>query len=174
MIGVLERVKGDMMGSIFIFVLLMAFWLLISASADWQHLVVGAIFCTILTVFWSNLNISTYNKTNFTALQVFLLTKYFIRLLIEVVVANISVALIVLNPRLPISPGIVIMRCDLERSLTRVLFVNSITLCPGTITVELEDNLLIVHAFTKGYGEEVEDWEMYRRLMEMEALYKND
>lgn len=168
----LERMKGDMMGSVFIFTLLMAFWLLISASIHWQHILVGAIFSTILTVFWSNLNISSVNKTNFTLMQAFLLARYFVLLGVEIVIANISVAMIVLNPKLPISPGIVIMRCDLERSLLRVLYVNSITLTPGTITVELEDNLLIVHALTEDVAHDVEDWSLNRRLMEMEALYK--
>ncbi len=168
----LERMKGDLMGSLFIFTLLMAFWLLISASTHWQHILVGTIFCLILTLFWSNLHISAENKTNFTILQLFLLIKYFFHLGIEVVIANISVAMIVLNPKLPISPGIVIMRCDLERSLLRVLYVNSITLTPGTITVELEDNLLIVHALTEDVAHDVEDWSLNRRLMELEALYK--
>ena len=168
----LTRVKGDPMGSFFIFCLLMVFWLLISASADWQHILVGAIFSTILTVFWSNLTIAGEFRTEFTLKQVYLLIKYFIALIIEIVLANITVAIIVLNPRLPISPGMVIMRCDLERSLVRVLYVNSITLCPGTITVELEDNLLIVHAFTRHYGEDQENSAQYRRLLELEGVYK--
>lgn len=156
----------------FIFILLMVFWLLISASADWQHILVGAIFSSILTVFWSNLSISEQYQTDFTVRQVFLLIKYLIMLGYEIVSANITVAMIVLNPRLPISPGMVIMRCDLQRSLVRVLYVNSITLCPGTITVELEDNLLIVHAFTKEYGEEQENSPQYKRLLELEGVYK--
>jgi len=169
---VIERMKGDVMGSMFIFTLMMAFWLLISASVHWQHILVGAIFSVILTVFWSNLNISSDNRTNFSILQAYLLFIYFVKLGIDIVIANINVAMIVLNPHLPISPGIVIMRCDLERSLLRVLYVNSITLTPGTITVELEDNLLIVHALTEDVAHGVEDWELNRRLMEMEALYK--
>jgi multicomponent Na+:H+ antiporter subunit E len=152
--------------------MLMAFWLLISASVHWEHMLVGVVFSTILTIFWSNLTISAENVTNFKIKQVYLLIVYFVKLVIEIVIANINVAMIVLNPRLPISPGIVIMRCDLERSLLRVLYVNSITLTPGTITVELEDNLLIVHALTEDVAHDVEDWALNRRLMEMEALYK--
>ncbi len=166
------RVKGDPLGSMFIFILLMAFWLLISASVDWQHILVGAIFCSILTVFWSNLTISEKYKTDFSLKQIYLLIRYLILLAIEVISANITVALIVLNPRMPISPGIVIMRCDLERSLIRVLYVNSITLCPGTITVELEGNLLIVHAFTRHYGQEQGNSPQYKRLLDLEGTYK--
>lgn len=168
----LGRIKGDFMGSVFIFSLLMAFWLLISASADWQHLVVGAVFCSILTVFWSNLIISEEdNTTDFSIKQIGMLIIYFMLLLKEIILANVTVAMIVLSPRMPISPGIVIMRCDLKRSLVRVLYVNSITLCPGTITVELEDNLLIVHAFTEHYAHEIEDWDLYRRLLDLEGMY---
>ncbi len=168
----LQRVRGDFFGSVFIFLMLMAFWLLISASVHWEHMLVGVIFSVILTIFWSNLTISAENVTSFKFKQLYLLIVYFIKLIIEIVIANINVAMIVLNPRMPISPGIVIMRCDLERSLLRVLYVNSITLTPGTITVELEDNLLIVHALTEDVAHDVEDWALNRRLMEMEALYK--
>ncbi|MGM0652075.1 MAG: Na+/H+ antiporter subunit E [Bacillota bacterium] len=166
------RVRGDFLGSLSIFLLLMVFWLLISASLDWQHIITGVIFCSILTVFWSNLNISEKFKTEFTIKQFFLFIKYMILLTIEIISANIHVAVIVLNPKLPISPGIVIMRCDLERSLLRILYANSITLCPGTITVELEGNLLIVHAFTKEYGREQENSPQYKRLLELESEYK--
>jgi multicomponent Na+:H+ antiporter subunit E len=169
-----SRLRNDMFGSLFIFVFMMVFWLLISASVHWQHILVGAVFCFILTVFWSNLSISADVKTGFKVKQLFMLIKYFIFLGIDIIVANINVAIIVLNPKMPISPGIVIMRCDLERNLSRVLYVNSITLTPGTITVELEDNLLIVHALTKDVAHGVEDWALYRRLMEVEGVYKND
>jgi len=168
-----SRLRSDLFGSLFIFSLLLAFWLLISASIHWQHILVGVIFCFILTVFWSNLSIAENIKTGFRIKQLFMLIKYFIFLGIDIVIANINVAIIVLSPKMPISPGIVIMRCDLERSLSRVLYVNSITLTPGTITVELEGNLLIVHALTEDVAHDVEDWALYRRLMEVEGIYKN-
>lgn len=173
MFAVLNRTKVDLAGSLFIFILLMIFWFLISASADWQHILVGAIFCGLLTFLWGNLTITEGNKTEFKLAQLFMIIKYFVILGVEIVIANINVAMIVLNPRLPISPGIVIMRCDLERSLVRVLYVNSITLTPGTITVELEDNLLIVHALTEDVAHGLEDWPLYSRLMKLEGVYKN-
>lgn len=155
-----------------IFTIMMAFWLLISASVHWQHILVGFIFCTIITLFWNSMAIAADIKTGFSLRQLYLLVKYFFYLAIDIVRANISVAMIVLHPKMPITPGIIIMRCDLERSLSRVLYVNSITLTPGTITVELEENLLIVHALTEEAAKDVEDWALYRRLMEVEALYK--
>lgn len=166
-----EKSKNDLKGSILIFVLTMAFWLLISTSVHWQHLLIGSIFCLILVLFWGHLQIAE-TKTQFTVKQVFLLIRYFIMLVIEVIKANIAVAIIVLSPKLNISPGIILTHCDLKRTLLRVLFVNSITLTPGTITLELEDNLLIVHAITEDMAEGVLDWDLNKRLLEMEALYE--
>lgn len=168
-----EKTKSDVKGSVLIFVLMMGFWLLMATSVHWQHILVGTIFSLILVLFWSHLVIAE-QQTQFTIKQVYLLIKYFIKLVLEVISANIAVAMIVLNPRLNISPGIIIMRCELKRTLLRVLFVNSITLTPGTITLDLEDNLLIVHAITEDMAEGVLDWDLNKRLLEMEALYKND
>ncbi len=167
------RMRSDLFGTLLIFSLLLAFWLLISASIHWQHVLVGVIFCLILTAFWTNLTIADDAKTGFNLKQLFMLIKYFFFLGVDIIIANIGVAIIVLNPKMPISPGIIIMRCDLERSLLRALYANSITLTPGTITVELEDNLLIVHALTEDVAHGLEDWALYRRLMEVEGLYKN-
>ena len=166
-----EKTKFDVKGSLFIFVLMMGFWLLMATSVHWQHILVGTIFSLILVLFWSHLIISE-KQTQFTVKQVYLLARYFIKLIFEVISANIAVAMIVLNPKMNISPGIIIMRCELKRTLLRVLFVNSITLTPGTVTLDLEDNLLIVHAITEDMAEGVLDWDLNKRLLEMEALYK--
>jgi multicomponent Na+:H+ antiporter subunit E len=70
-------------------------------------------------------------------------------LLKEVAVANVQVARIILDPRLPIDP--VLMRFDgrLESSLAKVLLANSITLTPGTFTVDLRAGVFLVHALTE-------------------------
>jgi multicomponent Na+:H+ antiporter subunit E len=75
----------------------------------------------------------------------------------------------VLNPKLPISPGLVIMRNELKKDLSRVLYANSITLTPGTITVDLEGDLHIVHAFTRGAGIDVQDWYLFDIMKKIEG-----
>jgi len=66
----------------------------------------------------------------------------------EIFVANVAVAKIILNPKLPISPIMVHYRCSQKTDAARVLFANSVTLTPGTITTNITGNDLEIHALT--------------------------
>jgi multicomponent Na+:H+ antiporter subunit E len=68
-------------------------------------------------------------------------------LLVAVVRANLSLAAVVLDPRLPIDPEMVRVPAP-EGALARALLANSITLTPGTVTVDVTDDELVVHALT--------------------------
>ena len=68
-------------------------------------------------------------------------------LLVAVVRANLAMAAVVLDPRLPIDPTVVHIPAP-EGRLARALLANSITLTPGTLTVEVTDEELVVHALT--------------------------
>ena len=58
---------------------------------------------------------------------------------------NIDVALRVLTPGLQLKPGIVKIRTSLKSDIARVFLANSITLTPGTMTVDLKDDVLYIH-----------------------------
>lgn len=150
--------KKDIFGAILIFVLVMGFWLLLSATLHWQHLLVGTILSLGLVVVWSKIPINRQRRTSFSIKQLGLMIYYFLCLIWEVLKANIMVAMIVLNPKLPVSPGIVISKVDLKQPLMRALYANSITLTPGTITVDLDDDRLVVHAITSSAGDGLLDW----------------
>jgi len=63
-----------------------------------------------------------------------------------VVKANVEVAYRVMHPRMPIRPGIVRVKTRLRGAAARTVLGNSITLCPGTLTVDVwEDGTMIVH-----------------------------
>lgn len=161
--------KKDIFGAIIIFLLLMGFWLLLSATVHWQHLLVGTILSLGLTVAWSKVQIGGGRRTSFSLKQLGSMIIYLLCLLWEVLKANIMVALIVLNPKLPVSPGMVFTKMDLKHPLMRALYANSITLTPGTITVDLEDDRLVVHAITTSSGRGVLDWYMYDRAKKIEG-----
>lgn len=63
----------------------------------------------------------------------------------NLVLSNLDVAVRVLNPRLPINPGIVRVRTDLTAPHQRLLLANSITLTPGTVTLEMDGPNLYIH-----------------------------
>lgn len=59
--------------------------------------------------------------------------------------SNIDVALRVLSPGLQLRPGIVRIRTRVKSDIGRVFLANSITLTPGTMTVEIKDDILYIH-----------------------------
>ncbi|MBI2219004.1 MAG: Na+/H+ antiporter subunit E [Candidatus Rokubacteria bacterium] len=67
-------------------------------------------------------------------------------LLKEIVLANFQVARVVLDPRLPIDPTVVPFRVPFHDDLTIATLANSITLTPGTVTLDVEGQELTVHS----------------------------
>lgn len=72
----------------------------------------------------------------------------------EVLLANIAVARVILDPKLPIHPHLIRLRAKQRTSLGQVIFANTITLTPGTISLDLRDNVLLVHALDDGMAQE--------------------
>ncbi len=90
-------------------------------------------------------------------------------LLKEIALANIDVAKAIL--RLPggIEPTVFKVRASQTSELGRVIYANSITLTPGTVTIAVEDDLLTIHALTTGAAEGLESGEMDRRVCRVEG-----
>jgi multicomponent Na+:H+ antiporter subunit E len=165
----LKHVKKDIPGFLLLSFLLLLFWLLISASFDWQHLLMGTGISLLLMFFWADVLFTREGGTRFSLKQFLELLVYLAALGVEVIKANLFVAYLVLHPRLPISPGFVTYRLDLKKDLSKALFLNSITLTPGTITVECEGDRLVVHCFTRENAEAVQHWPLYHRMQKLEG-----
>lgn len=90
-------------------------------------------------------------------------------LLLAILRSNIDVALRILNPRLPVSPTLIRARATQKTALGKVIYANSITLTPGTVSVDVEDDLVLVHALSRESAEELEGGEMDRRVKAVEG-----
>ena len=71
---------------------------------------------------------------------------YFVWLFIEIVKANVAVVKAVLSPDLEISPALVKIPNQRSTDMGRTMFANSITLTPGTVSVQMSENEILVHA----------------------------
>jgi multicomponent Na+:H+ antiporter subunit E len=87
----------------------------------------------------------------------------------EIVKSALTVSKIILDPRLPISPTLVRFRPSQRSAVGLVTHANSITLTPGTITVEASAGEFLVHGLTKAGAEAAIDSEMDRRVAGVEA-----
>ena len=91
-------------------------------------------------------------------------------LLLQIARSNLAVARIVLSRGLPISPRLVRIRATSRTALGQVVLANSITLTPGTITLDLRDDTLLVHALTAESARDLETGEMDRRVARLEGV----
>lgn len=164
----LDRIKRDLPGSLFIAFLLLVFWMLISGDFDLQHLVTGVILAVILTIFWNQLTIQERGATRITWRQLRIFMRYVFFLGLEIIKANFIVAFIVLSPKMPISPGMIVLKVTLKKDLPRVFYANSITMTPGTISVDLEGDRLLVHGMTRHHAFGVRSWYLYDIMKDLE------
>lgn len=163
-----KRLYNDPRGFLFIASLLLVFWLLISASFDWQHILAGLVISTALTFYWGEMIFLPGKETSIHFKQIAGFIQYTICLVLEIVKANFQVAYLVLHPRLPINPGFIITSIDLNHELSKTYYLNSITLTPGTITVKCQDDRLVVHCLTRENAQLVQHWYLYQQIYNLE------
>ena len=96
----------------------------------------------------------------------------------QIFLANIHVASLVLHPKMPIEPQILTFKTKLESDISSVTLANSITLTPGTITIDIKDGVFYVHALSKKVADDLNAGEMEDRVahifMEADHLYVQD
>jgi len=129
---------------LYLFVFLMLVWLVLTASFSSQELTAGILISLALSSFLNK----TYLELGLPSLSVkkiiFLLIYIFV-VLREIVKANFDVAYRVLHPKMPIKPGNVLIKTRLKQDLAKVILANSITLTPGTFTLDILDDNLLIH-----------------------------
>ena len=89
----------------------------------------------------------------------------------EIIKSNIDVARRILSPGLPISPNIFTVRASQKTELGRVTYANSITLVPGTVTVDVNEEVFTVHALTQAAAADLKRGEMDRRVCNVEDVF---
>jgi len=129
---------------IFAFIILLGFWLLFTLSTDTQNLIVGAVAALFTVLLFSKHFIKPVWKM-LQPQRYFWFIIYLIVFIWECIKANFDVAYRVLHPAMPIKPGIVKVKLSLKTNIAKTILANSITMTPGTITVDLIDDILYVH-----------------------------
>ena len=95
-------------------------------------------------------------------------------LLKEIILANIAVARVIISREMPIQPTVFGVTATQKTDLGHVIYANSITLTPGTVTIDIDKDNLSVHALTTDAAENLKTGEMDRHVTEVEAHPKTD
>lgn len=149
------------------FCALLAFWLLL--SGHFTVFLVLAGFGSSAAVVWVALRMEVVDREGVPIDLWRIVFLYWPWLAWEIVKAAWNVTRIILHPRLPISPTLVRFHPSQRSVVGLVTHANSITLTPGTITVEASATEFLVHGLTKAGAEASVDSEMDRRLARLEG-----
>ncbi len=140
-----------MKNKLVLFIISFLVWSLFTWPPDIQHLIVGLmasiLVASITGGLFTPLDRKTY-LTGFSRISRYLWFLYYAPMFLwECLKANIDVALRVLNPKLPINPGIVKIKTTLKSDTGLTFLANSITLTPGTLCVDIdaEKGILYIH-----------------------------
>jgi multicomponent Na+:H+ antiporter subunit E len=150
---------------LFLFLLLLGFWLLLSGRTD-VHLVISGILSAVIVTAAS---IPLLERTLGPAdahgrLKPWRWIPFSWWLLGRMARSAVQLARIVLDPRLPPAPGIVRFRTELRTPAARMMMSTSITLVPGTMTLDVQGDEFTVHSFTPDAVEDFASGELQNRI----------
>lgn len=146
---------------------LYALWLLLSGHFEPLLLALG-LGSTLLVVFIA-IRMEVIDRESHPFHLTLRLPVYWAWLAWEIAKANLAVARIVLTPSPPISPTVVRVKASQRSDLGQVIYANSITLTPGTVSMNLEDGHIEVHALTNDMARSLEEGDMDRRVSRLEG-----
>lgn len=148
--------------------LIFLFWFLLSGHTEALLIALG-IFSTLLSVFLSKrMKIIDHESYPF-HLSIPLL-RYFLFLAREIIKANVDVIKRILKPGRSISPQVIELPASKQTDLSKVIYANSITLTPGTVTLELSKDKIKVHALSKEGAADLQTGDMAKAVPDKEDI----
>lgn len=150
---------------------LFAFWLLLSGRFEPLYVGLGILSSGAVVLLTDHFLYTTVRPEGQPATSVYLtllpwqrLLLYLPWLLARIIEANLNVAYLVLHPKLPIDPVVLRFRTPLHSDAAQVILATSITLTPGTVTVDLANGEFLVHALNEEAASGLVDGHMQRRV----------
>ncbi len=120
-------------------------WVALTGTLRWDELVTGIAVSIILAIFTAHI-FTTEGIKNLSPKRVVCGIIYFFPYLIwQMIKANLDVAYRVIHPKRPINPGIVKVKTKMRSNLAKTIVANSITLTPGTFTLDVKGDEMFIH-----------------------------
>ncbi|MBS3762252.1 MAG: Na+/H+ antiporter subunit E [Planctomycetes bacterium] len=130
----------------FVYLLIISFlvWFALTSTLRLQELLVGLGICLLISL-WLSAHYVPLGLPPIGPKRVVFFLIYIVVLLFEIVKANVDVAYRVVHPAMPIKPGIVEIKTELNSDIAKMILANSITLTPGTFTLDVVGDRLLIH-----------------------------
>ena len=148
---------------------LFTFWMLLSGFWDNTLLLVFGVLSSVFAAF-IGLRIKWQNEFKLDLAFFRRFPKYVGWLVYQIYLANIDTAKRILFPKkYPISPTIRMLSMSQSTQFGQTIYANSITITPGTVSIDIENDQVIVHALAEGSIDELELGEMDSRVSALES-----
>jgi multicomponent Na+:H+ antiporter subunit E len=152
-----SRKRAEIVHFVFLTSALFVFWFILSGKTEARYLIIGFVTALAITVAARPLLILPPDQGRPYWLSLWDLpwprvALYIPWLIWQIIVANIQMAMIILHPKLPVDPKVVQFRKHISHPVGRLALANSITLTPGTITLDLEEDGYTIHCLQGGFA----------------------
>ena len=147
------------------------FWILLSGEFTFILITSGVVASLIVAYLSHDIFVGKADLKTETG-RVFKFAVYVPWLLWEIILANVEIAYLVLSPKPLVDPQIVRFKPDLKTDLGIVTLAHSITLTPGTVTVEANRGEFVIHAIWQKSAEGIIGGEMQQKVKEIEGEAK--
>jgi len=153
------------------FICFFALWVVLNGRWTTEIGVFGLVFASLAYGFtWKYMGYSP--QVDFALfMRIPSAVRYGVNLVVEISKANLVVCKMILKPDFVPEPQLVQFDVDIKKNRHLVALANSITLTPGTITVDLHDSHFTVHALDASLVDGLDDGGFVQRLMEMEEKH---
>lgn len=149
------------------FVLLFAVWLLWSGHTEPLLIGLGVASCAL--VVWLSAKMELVDEEAYPFHLSLKLLGYIPWVLWQVVITNFDAARIILHPKLPIHSHLIRLNVNQRTSLGQVIHANTITLTPGTVTLDVRNNTFLIHALTREAADADDTGDLDRRVSKLEG-----
>ncbi len=122
-------------------ILLFTIWLIFSSNFEFANIVVGIIVSFSISLLY----IKLFKHKEFEFISPFWFSVYLYILLKNLILSNIKISKRILSKDMKLKPAIVGVKTELKSDWKKLLLANSITLTPGTLTLDVKDNMLYIH-----------------------------
>lgn len=151
------------------FFLLFGFWVLLNGRWTLEIALVGLVVAAALYAFLAAFMGYSPRKEWAVLKRGWRILAYLCYLAGEVIQSSLAVIKLIWSPRLVPEPELISFQTKLRTDTGKVLLADSITLTPGTITVNVQGDRLLVHCLDTSFGIQEGDFEMERRVMRVEG-----
>ena len=122
-------------------ILLFGMWLILSGNIQIANIIIGIFISFFVALFYVKL--FKFNK--FELINPYWFFIYLLVLLKNLVISNLSITKKILSKDMKLSPAIIAIKTDLKSDWKKLLLANSITLTPGTLTLDIKGDTLYIH-----------------------------